>query len=44
MCPQRVEFWQGALDRRHERIVYLRDECGWRLERAVGGRPVSGAD
>ena len=32
--PTRVEFWQGAADREHTRIVYLRDE------RARGhGRP-----
>lgn len=28
--PTRVEFWQGATDRRHLRIVYVRDD-GWNL-------------
>lgn len=27
--PVRVEFWQGATDRRHLRIVYTRDNDGW---------------
>ncbi|MBD7956829.1 pyridoxamine 5'-phosphate oxidase family protein [Microbacterium sp. Sa4CUA7] len=30
--PTRVEFWQGAPDRHHVRIVYLRDGDGWRIE------------
>ena len=27
--PTRVEFWQGAADRQHTRIVYLRDGSAW---------------
>lgn len=27
--PTTVEFWQGATDRRHVRIVYSRDRDGW---------------
>lgn len=34
--PVRVEFWQGAADRRHVRIVYLRDGTGW-TRRLVSG-------
>ncbi|WP_275090553.1 pyridoxine 5'-phosphate oxidase C-terminal domain-containing protein, partial [Microbacterium sp. K41] len=33
--PSRVEFWQGATDRRHTRIVYEVARGGW-------GRHVSG--
>jgi pyridoxamine 5'-phosphate oxidase len=31
--PEEVEFWQGREDRLHDRIRYLRDGKGWRLER-----------
>jgi len=34
--PSRVEFWQGAPDRRHTRIVYARDGAGW-IRRWLGG-------
>ncbi|NKE09633.1 MULTISPECIES: pyridoxine/pyridoxamine 5'-phosphate oxidase [Kocuria] len=27
--PSRMEFWQGAADRRHTRIVYRRTQDGW---------------
>jgi pyridoxamine 5'-phosphate oxidase len=27
--PTRVEFWQGAVDRRHARVVYERSEADW---------------
>ncbi|SDS34755.1 pyridoxine/pyridoxamine 5'-phosphate oxidase [Microterricola viridarii] len=33
--PVRVEFWQGAPDRRHARIVYLSDGRSW--ERSFSG-------
>lgn len=29
IVPSRVEFWQGAEDRRHTRIVYTRAASGW---------------
>lgn len=31
VVPTRVEFWQGASDRTHTRIVYRRDDGRWRL-------------
>jgi len=31
--PERVEFWQGRADRLHDRLRYVRDGDGWRLER-----------
>ncbi|MFK4759700.1 pyridoxamine 5'-phosphate oxidase family protein [Microbacterium sp. ZW T5_45] len=31
LVPDRVEFWQGATDRRHTRIVYERSDDGWSL-------------
>lgn len=30
--PVRVEFWQGALDRRHLRVVYNRAGGGWSID------------
>ncbi|MFS0854200.1 pyridoxal 5'-phosphate synthase [Microbacterium sp. 179-I 3D4 NHS] len=36
--PTRVEFWQGAEDRRHARVVYENDGGGWR--RTVEGGSV----
>ena len=38
--PQRVEFWQGATDRAHHRIVYTPQETGWGIEVTRGDRPV----
>lgn len=29
--PSRVEFWQGSIDRRHTRIVYVASSTGWAL-------------
>lgn len=29
LVPERIEFWQGAADRRHQRLVYTRDGTGW---------------
>lgn len=34
--PARIEFWQGATDRRHLRLVYTRDDDRWL--RQVGNR------
>jgi pyridoxamine 5'-phosphate oxidase len=33
LVPDRIEFWQGRGDRLHDRLVYLRDDNGWRTER-----------
>lgn len=30
VVPERVEFWQGSQDRRHTRIVFARQQDGWR--------------
>jgi len=32
VVPERVEFWQGSVDRRHMRIVFVRQEDEWRIE------------
>ena len=31
--PARVEFWYGRNDRLHDRVLYVRDGDGWRIER-----------
>lgn len=31
--PETVEFWQGRVNRVHDRLVYRRTGDGWRLER-----------
>jgi pyridoxamine 5'-phosphate oxidase len=31
--PQRIEFWQGRVDRLHDRVRYTRDGGNWRIER-----------
>ncbi|MGH7510577.1 MAG: pyridoxamine 5'-phosphate oxidase [Gemmatimonadales bacterium] len=31
--PEEVEFWQGRENRLHDRIRYLREEAGWKVER-----------
>ena len=33
VAPETVEFWQGRPNRLHDRIRYVREENGWRLER-----------
>lgn len=37
LAPVRVEFWQGATDRRHLRVVYTRDGEMWRHNASVNG-------
>ena len=31
--PEQIEFWQGQAARLHDRFLYTREDCGWRLER-----------
>jgi pyridoxamine 5'-phosphate oxidase len=31
--PERIEFWQGRLDRLHDRFLYSRAGSGWQVER-----------
>jgi pyridoxamine 5'-phosphate oxidase len=31
--PERYEFWQHREDRLHDRLVYTREDGGWRIER-----------
>lgn len=31
--PSRIEFWQGRVDRLHDRLSYTRDGDGWKMER-----------
>jgi pyridoxamine 5'-phosphate oxidase len=31
--PESVEFWQGRPGRMHDRLVYVRDGEGWRIQR-----------
>jgi pyridoxamine 5'-phosphate oxidase len=31
--PDSIEFWQGQVDRLHDRFSYLRESGGWRIER-----------
>jgi pyridoxamine 5'-phosphate oxidase len=33
VAPTEVEFWQGAKDRRHARLVYRRVDDGWEMGR-----------
>src|SRR5215210_3610396 len=33
LVPDRVEFWYGRPDRLHDRIVYVPEANGWRIER-----------
>jgi pyridoxamine 5'-phosphate oxidase len=33
VVPESFEFWQGRRNRVHDRIVYVRTETGWRIER-----------
>ena len=31
--PERIEFWQGRLDRLHDRLLYTRSSEGWEIRR-----------
>jgi pyridoxamine 5'-phosphate oxidase len=31
--PRHIEFWQGRVDRLHDRLRYTRDGSSWRIER-----------
>ncbi len=33
VAPLAFEFWQGRRDRVHDRVAYLREDDGWRIER-----------
>ena len=33
LIPDRIEFWFGRPDRLHDRLLYLRRESGWTIER-----------
>ena len=33
VVPEAVEFWQGRPGRMHDRLVYVRDGEGWRIQR-----------
>ena len=33
LIPDRIEFWQGRAFRLHDRLVYVRDDDAWRIER-----------
>ncbi|OZB81037.1 MAG: pyridoxamine 5'-phosphate oxidase [Microbacterium sp. 13-71-7] len=44
IVPNRIEFWQGATDRRHTRIVYTREGDRWLRSWSGGDGTRRGAD
>jgi len=44
IVPSRIEFWQGATDRRHARIVYTREGDRWLRSWSGGDGTRRGAD
>ena len=33
LIPERIEFWFGRPDRLHDRLLYVREAGGWKIER-----------
>ncbi|MDQ3659065.1 MAG: pyridoxamine 5'-phosphate oxidase, partial [Actinomycetota bacterium] len=33
VAPETIEFWQGRENRLHDRLIYRRDNGGWKIER-----------
>lgn len=33
VAPERIEFWQGRLNRLHDRLLYTRQADGWQIRR-----------
>lgn len=33
VIPQKIEFWQGRINRLHDRFEYTRQESGWKIDR-----------
>ena len=33
LIPDRIEFWFGRPDRLHDRLLYVREGTGWKIER-----------
>jgi pyridoxamine 5'-phosphate oxidase len=33
LIPERIEFWFGRADRLHDRLLYVREGDGWKIER-----------
>jgi pyridoxamine 5'-phosphate oxidase len=31
--PEAIEFWQGRINRMHDRLRFVQEEAGWKLER-----------
>ena len=33
VVPETIEFWQGGVDRLHDRLLYTRMDAGWKISR-----------